>query len=168
MSIAQSLLPEFDHEMAATRRYLELTPAKATDWKPHPKSMALGALAIHLVEVPEWALVTLKQPEFDVAPPGGPGYVPTPFTTVSALLAKFDEVTAQVRPAIESTSDADFMLPWTFKAGGAVIFTMPRIAVYRSFIMNHLVHHRGQFTVYLRLQNVPLIELYGPTADSAA
>jgi uncharacterized damage-inducible protein DinB len=166
MSIAQSLLPEFDHEMASTRKYLELTPAKAADWKPHAKSMALGALAIHLVEVPDWALVTLTQPEFDVAPPGGPGYTPTPFTTVAALLSQFDEVTAKVRPAIERTPDADFMMPWTFKAGGAVIFTMPRIAVYRGFIMNHLVHHRGQYSVYLRLNGVPLPELYGPTADS--
>jgi uncharacterized damage-inducible protein DinB len=167
MSIAQSLLPEFDHEMASTRKYLEITPARAAEWKPHAKSMALGALAVHLVEVPEWAIVTLTQPEFDVAPPGGPPYEPTPFTTVASLVQKFDEVTNRVRQAIERTTDADFMQPWTFKAGGAVIFTMPRIAVYRSFIMNHLVHHRAQFTVYLRLQNVPLIDLYGPTADSA-
>lgn len=166
MSIAQSLLPEFDHEMASTRKYLEITPDKAAEWKPHTKSMALGALAMHLVEVPEWAIVTLTQPEFDVMPPGGPPYQPTPFTTVASLVKKFDEVTAKVRPAIERTADADFMQPWTFKAGGAVIFTMPRIAVYRSFIMNHLVHHRGQFSVFLRLQNVPLVEAYGPTADS--
>lgn len=166
MSIAQSLLPEFDHEMATTRKYLEITPAKAADWKPHAKSMALGALAVHLVEVPEWAIVTLTQPEFDVAPPGGPGYQPTPFTTTADLVKKFDEVVGKTRPVLEQVTDAAFLEPWSFKAGGAVIFTMPRIAVYRSFIMNHLVHHRGQFSVFLRLQNVPLVEAYGPTADS--
>ena len=166
MSIAQSLLPEFDQEMASTRKYLAITPAKASEWKPHAKSMALGALAVHLVEVPEWAVVTLTQPEFDVAPPGGPPYEPTPFTTVASLLKTFDEAVTKVRPAIERTTDADFQKPWTFKAGGAVIFTMPRIAVYRSCIMNHLIHHRGQFSVYLRLNGVALPEIYGPTADS--
>ncbi|MEO8029764.1 MAG: DinB family protein [Gemmatimonadota bacterium] len=166
MSIAQSLLPEFDHETASTRKYLAVTPAAAAGWKPHAKSMGLGALAMHIVEVPDWAVVTLTQPEFDVAPPGGPGYQPTPFTTTEDLLERFDAMVPKVRQALEHTADAAFTEPWTFKAGGAVIFTMPRIAVYRSFIMNHLIHHRGQYSVYLRMNGVALPEMYGPTADS--
>ncbi|MBK7352150.1 MAG: DinB family protein [Gemmatimonadetes bacterium] len=166
MSIAQSLLPEYDHEMATTRTHLERAPFADWAWKPHAKSMTLGALASHLVEVPSWVPPTLTRTELDLNPPGGPAYTSPTFASVAALLAAFDANAKQGRAALAATSDADFMVPWSLKSGGQVLMTMPRIAVMRSFVMNHLIHHRGQFTVYLRLRDVPLPQTYGPSADT--
>jgi uncharacterized damage-inducible protein DinB len=165
MSIAESLLPEFDQEVATTRKHLERTPAAHADWKPHAKSMSLGGLAVHLAELLTWASMTLKHTEFDLNPPGGKSYTSPKFQSVPALLALFDENVKQARAAIAATSDKDFMVPWSLKSGGQTYFTMPRIAVVRSFVMNHLIHHRGQFSVYLRLKDVPVPQTYGPTAD---
>ena len=167
MSIADSLLAEFDQEMATTRKHLERTPAQHADWKPHAKSMALGALAAHLAEVPSWIAAILTRTELDLNPPGGPAYASPKFESVPKLLAFFDEQVKAGRAAIAVTVDKDFMVPWSLKSGGAVYFTMPRIVVMRSFVMNHLIHHRGQFTVYLRLKDVPVPQTYGPTADEA-
>ena len=165
MSIAQSLLPEFDQEMATTRKHLERTPAAQSDWKPHPKSMSLGGLAIHLAELPSWVKSTMTATELDLNPPGGSSYVSPKFQSVPALLALFDEHVKSGRAAIAAASDKDFQVPWSLKSGGAVFFTMPRIAVLRSFVLNHLIHHRGQYTVFLRLRDVPVPQSYGPTAD---
>ena len=165
MSIAESLLPEFDQEMATTRKHLERTPAQHADWKPHPKSMSLGGLAVHLTEVLYWLQTTLKQTEFDMNPSGGPAYTSPKFQSVPALLASFDESVKNARPTLAAASDKDFMVPWSLKSGGTTHFTMPRIAVVRTFVMNHLIHHRGQFSVYLRLKDVPVPQTYGPTAD---
>jgi uncharacterized damage-inducible protein DinB len=165
MSIAESLLPEFDQEMATTRKHLERTPAQHADWKPHPKSMSLGALAVHLTEVLYWLKTTLTQTEFDINPPGGSTYTPLKFQSVPALLASFDESVKANRAALAATSDKDFMVPWSLKSGGQALFTMPRIAVVRTFVLNHLIHHRGQFSVYLRLKDVAVPQTYGPTAD---
>ncbi len=165
MSIAQSLLPEFDHELATTRKHLERTPFADASWQPHPKSMTLGALASHLVEVPTWIVPTLTRTELDLNPPGGPPYTPLVFDRLPQLLAAFDDTVKQGRAALAATRDADFLVPWSLKSGGETIMTMPRIAVIRSFVMNHLIHHRGQFTVFLRLRNVPLPQTYGPSAD---
>jgi uncharacterized damage-inducible protein DinB len=167
MSIADSLLAEFDQEMATTRKHLERTPAQHADWKPHPKSMSLGGLAIHIAELSSWVKSSMTQTELDLNPPGGPAYVSPKFQSVPALLALFDEQVKAGRAAIAAASDKDFMVPWSLKNGGTVYFTMPRIAVIRSFVMNHLIHHRGQFTVYLRLKDVPVPQTYGPTADEA-
>ena len=165
MSIAESLLPEFDQEMTVTRKHLERTPAAHADWKPHAKSMTLGGLAVHIAEVPSWITSTLARTELDLNPPGGPAYVSPKFQSVPALLALFDDHVKRGRAAIVAASDKDFMVPWSLKSGGTVFFTMPRIAVIRSFVMNHMIHHRGQFTVYLRLKDVAVPSSYGPTAD---
>ena len=167
MSIAQSLLPEFDQEMATTRKHLERTPAAHADWKPHPKSMSLGGLAVHLTEVLYWLQTTLTQTEFDMNPSGGSAYTSPKFQSVPTLLASFDESVKSARAAIAAASDKDFMVPWSLKSGGTTLFTMPRIAVVRTFVMNHLIHHRGQFSVYLRLKDVPVPQTYGPTADES-
>jgi uncharacterized damage-inducible protein DinB len=165
MPIAASILPEFDHEMATTRRILERVPESDPGWKPHPKSYALGDLAIHVATLPSWATFTLQQTDLDLAPAGGAAYSAPTFKNASDTLGMFDASVQAGRQAIESTSDADFMVPWTLKKGGQSIFTLPRIAVLRSFVLNHLIHHRGQLSVYLRLRDVPLPSVYGPTAD---
>jgi uncharacterized damage-inducible protein DinB len=166
MSIAQSLLPEFDQEMAVTRLLLERVPEAQAAWKPHPKSMGLGQLAIHLATLPSWAIPTITQSELDINPPGGPGYKTPPFTSTAGVVSTFDQSVTMAREALAGASDAALLEPWTFKNHGAVIFTMPRIAVLRSMVFNHVVHHRGQLSVYLRLHDVPLPPMYGPTADS--
>lgn len=167
MSIAQSILPEFDHEMATTRKLLERAPEAQFAWKPHEKSMSLGQLANHLAALPFWGVVTMKEVELDMNPPGGPGYQTPKLESVAAMLAEFDKVVSQARAAIAESSDADFMVGWSLKNAGHTLFTMPRIAVLRTFVMNHVIHHRGQFSVYLRMHNVPLPSIYGPTADES-
>jgi uncharacterized damage-inducible protein DinB len=166
MSIAESLLPDFDHEMATTRQLLECTPGTQAVWKPHPKSMSLGQLAVHLAVLPMWAVTPLSETELDVNPPGGLAYTPPLCQSTKALLRIFDENVQNTRAAIASTSDAAFMVPWTLKNGGALVFSLPRVAVLRSFVTNHIKHHRGQSSVYLRLDDVPLPSVYGPTADT--
>ncbi len=166
MPLRDSVLPEFLHETGTTRKLLEVVPADRAAWKPHAKSMSLGQLALHLGEVPGWAGVIFKATEFDMAPPGGPAYQPTPFSTREALLATFDAKVAEAKALIEGAGDADFMVPWSLKKGGAIQMTLPRAAVFRTFVMNHMIHHRGQLTVYLRLLDVPLPGTYGPTADT--
>ena len=165
MSIAQSILPEFDHEMATTRKLIERTPIAQMAWKPHEKSMSLGQLVAHLATLPGWGVVTMAQTELDLNPPGGEGYKTPSFDSVEGLLAEFDKNVAGSRAAIAAAADGDFMVGWSLKNGGHTVFTLPRIAVLRSFVMNHVIHHRGQYSVYLRLNNVPLPSMYGPTAD---
>jgi len=165
MSIAQSLLPEYDHEMATTRKHLERSPFNRWDWKPHEKSMTLGALASHLAELPSWTAGTMLHPEWDMSPKDGPAYAPPSFKSVAELLASFDQQVKEGRAALAAAKDADFMVPWSLKAAGVAFFTMPRIGVIRTWVLNHMIHHRGQFTVYLRLNGVPLPQTYGPSAD---
>ena len=164
-SIATALVAEFDHEISTTRKLLARTPAAAAGWKPHPKSMSLGQLAGHLAEIPGWGGPMLQLAELDLAPVGGPAYTSPTFESVEALLALFDKNAAEARPVLAAMSDEEFQLPWTMLMGGEKVFTLPRIAVVRTWVMNHLVHHRGQFSVYLRLQDVPLPGIYGPSAD---
>jgi uncharacterized damage-inducible protein DinB len=166
MSIAESLLPEFDHETATTRTLLERVPEGKADWKPHVKSMSLGTLATHVATIPGWASVTLKDTEFDTNPPGGQNYTPPTFDGTAKLLKTFDEGVKATRALLAATTDAEMMVPWALKSGGKTVFTMPRAAIFRSFIMNHSVHHRGQLSVYLRLCDVKLPPIYGPTADT--
>ena len=162
MTMSETLLPEYDQEIANTRQFLERIPAKDVAWKPHPKSAALGALAVHMATIPAWVAVTLTTTELDFStvPP------PPQFTTAEVLLASFDKFAAEGRAAIAGTSDADFAVPWSLKGGGQTYFTSPRAAVLRSFVMSHLIHHRAQLGVYLRLRDVPLPSCYGPTADT--
>jgi uncharacterized damage-inducible protein DinB len=168
MAIKESILPEFDHEMKTTRKLLERVPEQSAGWKPHAKSMSLGQLGIHLSQLPLWGSMTMKETELDLSPPGGPGYKAPDFESTGALLAAFDENVRQAREAIAAASDPDFMVPWTLKNGGRTIFTMPRVACLRSFVINHVIHHRGQLSVYLRLNDVPVPSIYGPSADEAA
>lgn len=165
MPIADALLPEFDHEAATTRKLLERVPEDKHDWRPHPKSFTLGALALHIAEMPIWANMTLTQTELDMNPPGGSGYKRPEWESREALLKFFDANVASARALVAKTSDAEFMVGWTLKNSGETLFTIPRAAVVRTWVMNHVVHHRGQLSVYLRLLDVPLPSIYGPSAD---
>jgi len=159
MSLAAALLPEFDQEMATTRRLLERVPSDKGRWKPHPKSFALGHLAQLVSWIPGWITNTLRETDLDLA--SAPGYS---FETTETLLAGFDKNVREAREALAACSDADFRVPWSLKRGARVLFTAPRGTVVRTHI-SHLIHHRGQLTVYLRLHDVPLPSIYGPTAD---
>jgi uncharacterized damage-inducible protein DinB len=165
MSIAESLLPEFDREMGITRRLLERVPDGQFAWKPHDKSMTLGRLAEHLAELPMWARVAIVDSGIDMASGRPPEYVPP--TTRAGILEMFDKNLADARAALSGRSDGELMAPWTLKAQGKEVFTMPKAVVLRGFVMNHMIHHRGQMSVYLRLQNVPVPSMYGPSADEA-
>jgi len=162
MSIAQGLLAEFDVETANTRRTLERIPLDKLEWKPDPKSMTLGRLAAHVAEMPGWAAMTLTTDELDFA---AGGYTPAVATSQEQLLEIADKNAAAARAAIAAASDADFMKPWTLRQGDQIFFTMPKIAVIRGMVMNHTIHHRGQLTVYYRMNGVPVPALYGPSAD---
>ncbi|MFL5578160.1 MAG: DinB family protein [Gemmatimonadaceae bacterium] len=166
MTIAHSLLPEFDQEMATTRTLLERVPEDRASWKPHAKSKSLGELAAHVANLPSMAPRTIFQTEVDMSPPGGPASSPPRFTSTAALLATFDEHVRQARTAIAGAADHELQVPWSLKNGGHTIFTLPRAAVLRSMLLNHIIHHRGQLSVYLRLVDVPLPPIYGPTADT--
>lgn len=162
--MSKSLLPEFEHEVQTTRRTLERLPEDKLAWRPHEKSMTLGQLATHLATITHWAETVVSTESFDVSTaPKNPE-----FKSRSEILSAFDANTASARKAISEATDAELMKPWSLVAGGKAIFTLPRIAVFRSFILNHMIHHRGQFSVYLRLNNVPVPSIYGPSADEGS
>ena len=164
MAIADALVPEFDHEMTTTRKLLERVPEDKFDWKPHEKSFSLGALAAHLATLPVWGAETLNKSEIDI---GGDRPQSAP-PSKADLLANFDKNVAATRAALTGKTDAELMGVWSLKRGGHTIFTMPKTVVWRSFVLNHLVHHRGQLSVYLRMLDVPIPSIYGPSADEAA
>jgi len=161
MSISATFLPEFDMEMANTRRTLERVPTDKFSWQPHTKSFTMGKLATHLATLPTWTGVTLTTSELDLSLPFNQ---PKPATT-EELLAVFDQNVAEARAILAGATDDVFFQTWTLKNGEQVIFSMPKVAVLRGFVFNHLVHHRGQMTVYLRLNDIPVPALYGPSAD---
>lgn len=161
MTMADALLPEFDHEMATTRKVLERVPDDKFAWQPHHKSMTMGRLAAHVADIPSWVAETITKDVIDL----GAGYTPVEPQTRAEVLAWFDKVVAAARPFIASASDAALMTPWTLKHKGEVVLTMPKAAVLRSFVFSHLIHHRGQMCVYLRLNEVPVPSIYGPSAD---
>lgn len=165
MALSESLLPEFDQEMAGTRKCLERVPDDKFDWKPHAKSMTIRQLAVHLALFPSWMIDTLAKTEFDYAPVGAPPYEPPPINSRKELLETFDRDLAKAREGLKAATDAQLMETWKLLAGGKTIFAMPRIAVYRGMIMNHMIHHRAQLGVYLRLNDLPVPALYGPSAD---
>jgi uncharacterized damage-inducible protein DinB len=162
MSIAQALLPEFDHEMANTRKTLERIPEDQLDYKPDPKSMSLGRLAGHITEMVGWGGMTLTTESLDIDPAK---FEAMTATSRAQVLEAFDKNVASTRAAITAASDESLMTPWTLSMQGNPMFTMPRIAVMRSMIMSHVIHHRAQLTVYFRLTGVPVPALYGPSAD---
>jgi uncharacterized damage-inducible protein DinB len=165
MRISDALLPEFDQETATTRKVLERCPEEKFGWRPHPKSWTMGELATHVARLPNWTVYTLTKSELDIAPPGEEPYSEPAFTTSKEMLAAFDENSKAAREALATTENDAFMGNWSLLAGGQTLFTMPRVAVIRSFVFNHGVHHRGQLSVYLRLNDVPVPQMYGPTAD---
>jgi len=165
MSISQSLLPEFDQEMASTRKTLERVPSDKFDWKSHEKSMAMGQLAGHIAEMCGWGTTTIKEESYDFAPVDGEPYKSPAINNTEELLAMFDKNVAEAREALANASDETLMQPWSLLNGGNALFTMPRIAVLRSFVMNHIIHHRAQLGVYFRLNDIPVPSVYGPTAD---
>ena len=165
MPIAQALLPEFDHEMANTRKCLARIPADKLDWKAHEKSYDLRGLASHMANMPKWTVMTLSEPSFDMEPVGGETVREDPVDSVEGALEMFDANVQAARAAIAKASDAEMMASWSLLKAGEEVLSMPRIAVLRSFIMNHMIHHRGQLGVYLRLNVVPVPALCGPSAD---
>lgn len=165
MTIGQTMLPEFDQEMQGTRKVLERCPEEKWNWKPHDKSGTLGWLASHVATMVDWLPVTIKTEELDYAPVSGPGWQPPKIDNRKELLAEFDKNVVAARAALASVSDAEMMKNWRLLAGGQEIFTMPRVACIRGMVMNHIIHHRAQLTVYLRLLNVAVPGLYGPSAD---
>ena len=165
MSISQSLLPEFDHEMANTRKVLERIPEDKLGWKAHAKSNTIGWVGGHLANIPSWTVIALTKDSLDIAPPGGEPYRTPKTETVKAILEQFDKNVAAGRAALVAARDEEFFKPWSLLSGGATVFTMPRMAVLRSFVLNHSIHHRAHLCVYLRLNNVPVPGLYGPSAD---
>ena len=168
MSISESLLPEFDQEMTNTRKALERVPDDKFDWKPHEKSMALGGLATHLANLPNWTVFTINQDSLDIAPPGEEPFKLEQKNSRQEILEDFDKNVAAARAAIAGASDEVMLKPWSLLSGGNTVLTLPKIAVLRSFVMNHIIHHRGQFTVYLRLNDIPVPSIYGPSADEGS
>lgn len=168
MSISASILPELDQEMVKTRKVLERVPLDRFDWKPHEKSFSLGELSNHLARLLGWGRETMATESLDLAPEGGEVEVPPVARTGEGLLGIFDEEAEAFRKAIEDASDEAFMTQWTLLMGGETFFILPRVVVIREMILNHMVHHRGQLTVYLRLNDVPVPALYGPSADEPA
>jgi uncharacterized damage-inducible protein DinB len=161
MPLVDALLPEFDHEMTLTRKVIERVPDDRLDWKPHAKSYAAGQLAQHLATIPLWGMLTLSENVVDLAnmPPL------EPLQTRSAILALFDGYAASARAALVGKSDAELKAQWSLKRDGHVIFSMPKHAVWRSFVISHLIHHRAQLGLYLRLLDLPVPSTYGPSAD---
>ena len=165
MGLSQTLLPEFDHETANTRKTLERVPDEKFDWKPHEKSMPMGGLATHLANILIWATYTINGDSIDIAPSGGEPLRVPQATSRQELLDIFDKNLAEARAAIAGASDEHLLKPWSLLSGGKTIMTLPRIAVLRSFIMNHSIHHRAQLGVYLRLNDIPVPSIYGASAD---
>jgi uncharacterized damage-inducible protein DinB len=163
MALAQSLLPEFIHELGNTRKTLVRVPFEKGDFKPHPKSMSMLTLAGHIAHVPAWANFTLRTPSLDLATVA-PNTAPE---SLEAMLTAFDAGASGALEALAAATDEELFAPWTLSMGEKVFFTMPRIAVLRSMVLNHLIHHRGQLTVYLRMNDIPVPALYGPSADEA-
>lgn len=155
-------LADVEQELATTRRVLERIPDEHFGWKPHEKSMTLGELARHLVNVTSLQVAVLVEDGIDFASAPPPSVVAE---SRSALLDEFDASAAALRNALQSVDDAALERDWTLRSGSQVIFTRPRLVVLRSFGLSHLAHHRGQLTVYLRMLDVPLPPVYGPTAD---
>lgn len=165
MPIIDAYLAELDHEAATTRRVLDRFPDGTGDWRPHPRSMTLGRLAGHVAEMPTWGTVVLTTDELDFATAGEKGYQAFAATGRDEVVEHFDREVARLREAARGVDDERMRQPWTLRNGDETIFTLPRVASLRTFVFSHLIHHRGQLSVYLRLLEVPVPSIYGPSAD---
>lgn len=163
MSSKHAILAEFDHEMAVTRRLLERLPDQDFDWTPHPKSFTLGGLATHLAQLPHWGQTILVEPAYDLT--AGSSARAVSCANRDEVLSRFDTHVSEVRNRLVHISNAELAAPWELRRSNQVLMSVPRLAALRSFVINHAVHHRGQLTVYLRMRDVPLPPIYGPTAD---
>ena len=161
MALIDHLLPEYDRETGTTRRLLERIPTTAFDFAPHPTSMTLGRLASHISDLPTWVGRVMRTTSDDLEP----AHETPQATSTTMLLAIFDTNVVAARGALVGTIDGLLTEPWTLSRSGQVLFTLPRITMLRYFMLNHLIHHRGQLSVYLRLQGAPIPAIYGPSAD---
>jgi uncharacterized damage-inducible protein DinB len=166
MPINQSFLGELEQEIKATRKVIERVPDDKLGWKPHEKSMTAGELASHLAEIYLWGDVTMKMDELDLAPVDGPKWEAFKGKSTAEIVARLDQNFEAVKGAIAAaTDDQAWMKTWTLKMGGQPVLSMPRLACVRGMVMNHVVHHRAQLALYLRLLDVPVPAIYGPSAD---
>jgi len=165
MALSAALLPEFDQEMANTRKTLERVPDSKFSWKPHEKSGAIGWLAGHVASIPGWLAFTIKQDSLDLAPGGVQMQPPPPPRNNKEMLAEFDKNVKEGRAVLAAASDAELMKPWSLLNNGKVTMTLPKVSVVAGSVKNHLIHHRDQLGVYLRLNNIPVPAIYGPSAD---
>ena len=167
MTMSAALLPEFDQEMTRTRKLLERVPDDRWDWQPHPKSKAMGPLASHIADIPRRAADVMEKESLDVAPQaGGPPRTP-PAASRQEVLERFDANVAIARTALAGAADAQLVQPWSLLAGGHTIAHLPRIGAIRTLLMSHVIHHRAQLGVYLRMNDIPVPAIYGPSADEA-
>ena len=160
--IKQAMINEIKHEGAQTKKLLERVPFDKFDWSPHEKSMKLGKLAVHVAEIPRWSSQILSAPEFDFTKAG---YKQAEVYSTEELVQLSENNIQKALDDFNAAKDEDLMASWTFRRGEHVIFTLPRAAAIRTLAMNHLLHHRGQLSVYLRLLNIPIPGMYGPSAD---
>lgn len=165
MRMSDLFLPEYEQEMTTARKTLERIPEDKLSWKPHEKSMPLDRLAGHIAELAGWAVPAIEQDSLDFMPPGGPPFQPTIATSRKQVLEIFDKNVEASRQAIKGASDEHLMKNWSLLRGGQQLMALPRFAVLRSFCINHIIHHRAQLGVYLRLNNIPVPSVYGPSAD---
>ena len=165
MSIAELLVPELEQELAVTRRLIERVPDDRPDWKPHPRSFSIAHLSQLIVRLPGWIPMMLDRTELDIDPKDGPKFPGYSNEKTATLLAEFDKNAKAATAAVAKASDADFKVPWTLFKGGQKLLTQPRYQMLRYMAVNHIIHHRAQLSVYLRLLEVPLPQMYGPTAD---
>jgi uncharacterized damage-inducible protein DinB len=159
--IKDGLLAEFDHETATARKLLERVPDDRLAWQPHEKSMTFAALATHITQLPRWGEAILNQPQIDLA---ATSPMSAPAVSRADVLARFDRHVSATRALLDRT-DAELSAYWTLRRGDQELFTMPRATAFRTFVLYHLVHHRGQLSVYLRLAGIPVPSIYGPSAD---
>ena len=162
---AQMTLPEFEHEMATTRKMLERVPEDKLDWKPHEKSNTIGWNANHLAEIPGWGANILSESFYDMNPPGGKPYKTPAVATRAELLSAFDAGVAEAREALKSITDEQADAIWSFKSGGETMLEMPKRVAFRMWVISHAIHHRAILSVYYRLNDVPVPAIYGPSAD---
>jgi uncharacterized damage-inducible protein DinB len=165
MPIAELLLPEIEEEVQATRTLLERVPDGHWSWKPHEKSMSLSRLATHVAEIASWTAAILEQDEMDFMSPVMQEWAPREMESVSEILNELESAVGKCREIVTATSDEEFRKPWSMKMGDQVLMTAPTYIVFRRQVLNHLVHHRAQLGVFLRMLDVPLPMIYGPTAD---
>lgn len=165
MLLRDTMLPEFDHETANTRKVLERVPDDKLDFKPHPRSWDMATLATHLANIPSWMRQTISKDSIDIASPEMASYQPPRITSRKELLELFDKNLADAREALAVAENDQLMSPWSLLQAGQPVFTLPKVAVLRSWVFNHSVHHRAQLCLYLRMNEIPVPAVYGPSAD---